>query len=54
MLDTHPFEPRPNRVESACARQAADVVEAPVRAPALNERDAGTLAHAARRLHQAA
>jgi hypothetical protein len=35
MLDAHPFEPRPNRVEFACARQAADVVGAPIRARAL-------------------
>ena len=29
----HPFESRPNRVEVAGTRQAADVVEEPVRAP---------------------
>jgi len=31
MLATHPFEPRPNRLEVGCPRQAADMVEAPVR-----------------------
>jgi len=50
MLDAHPFEPRPNRVEFACARQAADVVEAAVAVPIPYEREAGSLASAACRL----
>ena len=50
MLAIYPFEPRPNHVELTRTRQTADVVEAAVAVPIPNERAAGPLAHAARRL----
>jgi hypothetical protein len=46
----HPLESRPHRVKVVRARQAADVVEVTVRAPIPDQREAGTFAHAARRL----
>jgi hypothetical protein len=49
-LTAHPLEPRPNRVQVVCTRQAADVVEASVRAPVFDQGETGSLARATRSL----
>ena len=43
----HPLQARPVRVEEEIAREAADVVEAPVGAPVLDQGGSGALADAA-------
>ena len=49
-LTAHPLESRPNRVEVVCARQAADVVEASVRATVFDQGETCSLTWATRRL----
>jgi hypothetical protein len=49
-LTAHPLEPRPNRVEVVCAWQAADVVEASVRAPIFDQGETCSFTRATRRL----
>ncbi len=46
MSVAHPLQARPVRVEEPIPREAADVVEAPVGAPVLDQRGAGALADA--------
>jgi hypothetical protein len=46
ILNAHPFERAPDRVERARAWQTADVVESPVRVPVPDEWEAGSSAYA--------
>ena len=45
-LAAHPLQARPVRVEERVPREATDVVEAPVRAPVLDQGGTGSLANA--------